>query len=422
MRQVFKQPRLLFKLLSFLIFLLLIQIFLSFAFVHNTSINDVETSLKSLSARIEKDLRFVNGKWDTQLYNADPFTPYPNGSSGFMNPLYIVTNTGFIIERSQPINGFLDTSDFKHLIQFKTPNTIDTLTNEKWRILSKPIENNGKTLGVIVVSYYNPHEIDTREIDIKLSESISTIENSISIKNSTILISDLDIRNIHYEFSFEVVDQFNNVLINNGRVPTFIDASYFSKELSEKRVRSVFDRKTQEEYLTISTIINNNSGDPVGIVVAGESLKSIHKTLQNFILVSLLITGGLIFPLSLYSIFILRNEIVVFLSSYIEKKQLTIKKIFFDKKRSMLVIDDNQYVIPYASNQYYICHALFSHPTKKWEYDELLEKLGDSSEQINTRKVYDVTLAINKKVGIKLIDYKFKVFSLNTDFISFVTR
>jgi DNA-binding response OmpR family regulator len=74
--------------------------------------------------------------------------------------------------------------------------------------------------------------------------------------------------------------------------------------------------------------------------------------------------------------------------------------------------------IPYASNQYYIMTALFSNPKKRWEQDEILEKFGEVESEEGWRKVYDAHLAINRKVGFKLIDYRDKLFRINPEYLS----
>jgi len=411
--------RMLFKLYIFVLFIFLLQILLSYIFVYNSSLNQVETQLKELTMRIDKDLKFNGDTWNTSLYNSDPLTPYPNGSSGFLNPLYIITKEGFIIERSSPISGLLDTSDFKHLLQFQTPQTINTVTNEAWRILSQPIVRSGKTLGVIVVSYYNPRAAETTVIDRKMQENISLISSHLSFDNKQINTSQLDIRNIHYEFSFEVVDVYNNVLINNGRVPTYVDVSYFSKELRNKQKRIVTDEKLKQQYFVVSRTISNNVGEPVAIIVAGQSIHAITKTLQTFSLVDLIVSAFLIIPLLFYLVYNMKSEFIALISSNQLSSEKKIKSLFFDKKKSQVHIDQTIFDIPYSSNQYYICEALFLHPTKKWEYDELLEKIGDTdSETINIRKVYDAVLAINRKTNIHLIEYKNKVFSLNSNLLT----
>lgn len=401
------------KLFFFILFLSLLQITLSYTFVYQTSLQQVGKKLKDLTIRIEKDLTYKNGKWDTSRYNSDPFTPYPNGSSGFPNPLYIVTNDGFIIERSQPIKGILDTSDYNHLIKFNTPQTIDTVTNESWRILSRPIINNHVALGVVVVSYYNPDKYQVEDIDRKLEESLVSIFSSLSVENNKINTQGLDIRNIHYEYSFEVVDKYNNVLLNNGRVPTFIDPSYFSKEIELSGERSVYDAKSKQQYYIVSRVITSNSS-PIGIILTGELIDPIGKTLRSYVLFSLGISIIIIIPLVLFTILILLRNGANTGDNKANQKNI-ITKITFNKKDNILYMNERPYLIPYASHQYYICNALLSQPDKKWEYDQLLEKIGDNNEQINTRKVYDAVLAINKRINYKLIEYRNKVFFINPD-------
>lgn len=410
------------KLFFFILFLSLLQITLSYTFVYQTSIHQVRQRLEELTLRIEKDLKYENGKWDTSRYNADPFTPYPNGSSGFTNPLYIVTNDGFIIERSQPIKGILDTSDFKHLVKFSEPQTIDTITNESWRVLSRPIVGHkNNVLGVAVVSFYNPQRYQLEEIDRKLEESLISIFSSLDVKNNEINTHGIDIRNIHYEYSFEVVDKYNNVLINNGRVPTFIDPSYFSKAIGLSSGRSVFDIKTQQQYYVVTKVITSNSS-PIGIILAGELIDPIEKTLKSYVLFSLGISLIFIIPLVLSTIAILLKNRIRVEGDYKTESENVITKIVFNKKDCVLYINEKIYHIPYASHQYYICNALFSQPDKKWEYDQLLDKMGDNNEQINTRKVYDAVLAINKRVNYKLIEYRNKVFFINPNIRNFIVK
>lgn len=414
----------LFKLYLFILFLFILQIVLSYVFVYTISLTQIQSDLQLLASRIGKDLKYDGINWDTSLYNADPLTPYPNGSSGFSNPLYIITKDGFIIERSSPIRGYLDTSDYNHLIQFQKPQTINTVTKERWRVLSKPIIKDGTSLGIVVVSYYNPPDIETSVMDRNMQDNINIIMSQLQIVDSKISTTKLDIRNIHYEFSFEVVDIYNNVLINNGRVPTFIDKSYYAQELEKKQKRIISDNKTQEQFMIVTRIIRGKKQEPIGLIVAGESVKSLFITLQNYIFFSLLVSCICIVPLLIYVVHIFRRDVVKLLSEKTTlKSHRTITTIVFDKKNSSISIDEQKYEIPYASNQYYICDAIFSSPTKNWEYDELLEKLGDfNSSEVNSRKVYDSVLAINKKCGIKIISYKNKIFTMNPYLLPYLVK
>ncbi|MFZ2026274.1 MAG: hypothetical protein WAV30_03255 [Microgenomates group bacterium] len=416
------QWRVIFTLFIFVTFVFLFQIIVSYVFVYKTSIQNIEDGLETMIERIEKDLAYVNGKWNTTLYNADPLTPYPNGSSGFANPLYIVTSEGFIIERSQPISGFLDTSDFNHLITFQTPQTINTVTNESWRVLSQPIVDGVSTVGVVILSYYNPQQGRAEEIDQKMRESVESIIQSLQVKDHRIDTHRIDIRNIHYEYSFEIVDKYNNVLLNNGRVPTYIDPSYFAKEIESKKKRTIVDAKTGKEFFIVSKTLTSNKL-PIGIIIAGEPIDTLNSTLQKYVYFSSSLGFLVTIPLMIYTVFVMRK----FAHKSEEEgddgtKINSIKKIQFDKKASVLWIDEKQYPIPYASYQYYICIALVLQPNKQWEYDQLLEVLGDFGEQINTRKVYDAVHAINKRINFRLIEYKNKTFSINSQIRSLVSK
>lgn len=416
------QWRVIFELFIFVTFIFLFQIIVSYVFVYKASIQNVERGLETMIDRIDKDLSYVNGKWNTTLYNADPLTPYPNGSSGFANPLYIITSEGFIIERSQPIRGFLDTSDFDHLNAFKTPQTINTVTNESWRVLSQPVTDGTSVLGVVMLSYYNPQQGRMEEIDQKMKDSLKSIIQSLQVKNHKISTQGIDIRNIHYEYSFEIVDKYNNVLLNNGRVPTYIDPSYFAKEIESEKKRTIIDAKTGKEYLIISKILTSNKL-PIGLIIAGEPIDALNSTLKKYVYFSSALGLLVTVPLVIYTMFIMRK----FARKSEEDegdgtKIHLIKKIQFDKKASVLWINEKEYPIPYASYQYYICAALILQPNRQWEYDQLLEVLGDFGEKINTRKVYDAVHAINKRINFRLIEYRNKTFSINTQIKDFVVK
>jgi hypothetical protein len=91
--------------------------------------------------------------------------------------------------------------------------------------------------------------------------------------------------------------------------------------------------------------------------------------------------------------------------------------IKFDIPNNELIIDSRSIEIPYASNQYYLCKALFSKPNKKWELDELFNYAGESIDDTNSRKYYDTVIALNKKTGIKLFEYKNRIYRINPDYI-----
>ncbi len=116
--------RLFLTVFSFFVVLFLAQVVLGYFFIRQTVQNQMERRLATLSARIENDLVFQNGVWDTTKYDADPLTPFPTGSSGFATPLYIITSDGYVIDRRNAIPGILDSADFEHALQFVQPTTI----------------------------------------------------------------------------------------------------------------------------------------------------------------------------------------------------------------------------------------------------------------------------------------------------------
>jgi hypothetical protein len=116
----------------------------------------------------------------------------------------------------------------------------------------------------------------------------------------------------------------------------------------------------------------------------------------------------------------LRKELAELLIS--TENTSAFKNINFDKKTGTIYVDKRKIVIPYASNQYYLCKAVFLNPNKNWEVDELLEKFGEEAMSGATRKIYDAMLAVNKKTGIKLVVHKNKTFKFNQDYIQKLSK
>ncbi len=401
------------KFFAFIIILLVIQVGLSVLAIREITLTHISDSLDTLYKRIQSDALYKDGKWDTSLYNADPDTPHPHGSSGFTNPLYIITVDGFIIERTQPIEGFLDTADFEHLQAFNQPQTVAIVTNDQWRILSKPIINKrGETIGTVAVSLHNPETSLSADIDKKLDKNSNMIISNIKINtNNSINTSSVDIRQVDYNVAFTIVDKFNKVLLNTGRMPIFIDPSYVTRETKQiGTTRVVYDAKTNVPFFIKSYGIRDKNNELKGLVVAGNSLTFLEILYTKF------------------SIFLLSINIAVFalcmfffnkFKSWIQIEGINTlpKSLSFNSRENILFVDDKEFSIPYATNQYYICKAIFSAPQKKWEIDELLRRFGELEENPNWRKVYDAVLALNKKVNFKLIDYKDKLIRLNPELI-----
>jgi hypothetical protein len=85
-------------------------------------------------------------------------------------------------------------------------------------------------------------------------------------------------------------------------------------------------------------------------------------------------------------------------------------------------VDDVAYPIAFATNQYYLCEALFAFPKKRWETDELLDRFGSDVENKNSRTLYDTVLALNRKFLWRLISYKDKTYQLNPELIDRLHR
>lgn len=409
-------------IIVFVLVLFTSQLALAYYLFRQSSFNQIEQSLSHLITRIQQDLVFENDKWNTQLYQADPQTPHPNGSSGFQNPLYIITTDGFVIERNLPINGLLDLSDFKHLLQFTNTQYISGTTNEIWRVLSKPLIYDGETKGVIVVSWYNPSTKDVEEIDTKLKDTIEFLSSKVTNKDGSVDVSGVDIRDVNYEVSFEIVDQYNKVLLNNGRTPSFIDPSYVQGELSFGN-RIVEDEVTHLPFYVESKPLFDKVHKQKGIIVAAKPLEDLHNILQRYSVLAGIVDLIIVFPISflLYKLF--KSNLPLFIHDYlIEQKQKNEPdKIFFDRKQSAIIIDDKSIVIPPATNQYYLCEAVFSDPEKRWNQDELLRRFGERVAKNNWRKIYDACLTINKKLSLKLIDYQDKTYGINPQYVGLIT-
>lgn len=406
-------------LIGFLIVIFMLYSVLSSYLIKNLAYKHVENEIKSFATIVEKGLDFRNGQWDTTRYTSDPQTPHPSGSGGFSAPLYIVTTDGFVIERNAPINGLLDSSDFNHLIKFQTPQTISLVTNDQWRIVSRPITHNNQTKGVMVVAFYNPLDGAEQVIDEKLINNLDYLESRISFRDSEIDIKEINISEIDVDISFEIVSSFNKVLLNNGRMPTFIDRSYVLRELEQAdQIRTVVDTQTNKPYLVYSHPIRDAENTPIGIIVIAETTAFVDQLMNRYIPFVLIFTVLVVGLFGTVLIIVLNTYLPRILTSYDEiKSQATIpSRIQFDRTKSSLLFDGNIVDIPYASNQYYLCEALFSKPQKRWEHDELLKRFGE--EETASKKVYDAALAVNKKVGFKLIVYKDKTFRINPDLVA----
>src|SRR5262245_18663416 len=136
------------KILFLFVIFYLLQLIIGSFVIYTVYINQTKSSLSDMTKRVQEDIKYQNGKWDTSEYYADPDVP-----SRFR--LYVFSSDGFVIDRWRPLPGLLDTSDFKHLLAYQAPQTIHTITNQDWRMFSSPIiDENKNIVGVISTSYF----------------------------------------------------------------------------------------------------------------------------------------------------------------------------------------------------------------------------------------------------------------------------
>lgn len=402
-------------------FIYIFLVVLGYIFIEQSLSNDSKDFITNIEDRINSSLRYDKGRWDTSLYNSDPLTPYPNASTTF--PIYILTQDGYVLERSKPISGILDTSDFKHLAQFQTPTTLNTVINENWRVLAKVLKSDGQDVGVVMVAYYNPDSSFLPQIDTQLMRNLSIIEDQLVVNESGIDLSKLDERKVDYNLSFEIVSKANKVLLNNGRTPSFIDPSYVEEEAQNSgEFRVVWDKQTNTPFLIKSITIKDSTNEEVGIIVVGRSVEFVNKILLSYALFTVIV-GVILIPFATFTLnLIIMSEVVLRLRDA-ENQAFTPKKvILFNSKSSVLTVDTDDIPIVYASNQYYLLKTLFKHPTKRFENDELLESLGEELNDHNFKKIYDASIAINKKLGFKLINYTDKTFMINPDLVGLLHK
>ncbi len=377
---------------------LILQILICSIILYEISLSQTREYLQKTTERVKEDIKYENGKWDTSLYNADGVVPD-------INPLYIITSTGFVIERWKPIHGLLDVVEFTRLLSYTQPETINTITNENWRILSKPIVHDGATLGVITVSAYKPEANDLAKIDKQLGKAIAGINSDLILQADTIDVSKIDARKLPYTITFQVVNRFNKLLIQNDnttsitRSPTFIDSSYVDSQLNNKE-KQIEDLTTHKTYLTLTSPIYDTKHSVVGVIVAGSPIDSFSTFVFRYTLLPTIVTCILL--LSFLPFFIKHNRKQVFILAEKMGEKKDPRQIIFSKKDCKLSIDEHSIIVPYASYQYYFCEALFSKPNKRWEIDELLEKFGEQIESNKWHKVYDTMALLNKKTGAVL--------------------
>jgi len=398
------------KKIIFLLLIFFLQFITNIFIVGNIYLDQVRSRIESRISFVKQDVRFRNENWDLSRYNADP-----NLLEKF--PLYLIALDGNIIDRRNPIHGFLDQSDFNFLLQFNSFQTLTSANGTKRRVHARPLLDNNKTIGVVAVSFFNPQNIQISEIDAKLEKTLDELFKNIQVKNGLISVERVDERDIPYNVSFTIVDRYNIVLkkttnVNSfNRIPTSLDSSYLRSLVNNNQFQLIRDIQTHEFFLVKTSHIKDKNSSISGVLVVGQSLTQYIILFGKNIFLSsflLIITSFFVFWWIGFS-----GEFTFFL------KRKTYK-ISFDEKNSTLIIGNEKISIPYSTNQFYMLQALFRKPEKRWETDELLERFGEEGKQKNSRKIYDTMVKLNLKIRNftpeKFIINEHKTYKLNTFF------
>lgn len=394
----------------------------NYFFIRTLSINEAKNELQNYASVIADDLEFTNGKWNTSKYLSDMTIPSLS--------IYIYSIDGFMVDRIDQINGFLDTSNYDYASSFKTPKTISYISNETWRLYSHEIVRDGQAKGVIFLAYFDPRSIPENELDQALLFNAQLIDRNIKIVNNRLETSNVPQKEVDPNISFEVIDQYNKVYITNGGPPAYIDKSYLQDVLLIKKFTTITDRITGEKFIVYIKPIQS-SGNSVGVVVIGKGLGTMDKILRNQIFLS---TGAGILAIIFFAevvFLVYKHDIAKIVQQKISvasKSEIVIvEKIQFDKSTSSIIINKHLNIeIPKDTYQFNICNLMFKNPNKRFDNFDFEDAIGERDEQKNIKRlVYDAVDAINEKVekviNQKLIFHKNKEYVLNPDLASKIT-
>lgn len=406
--------------------LLASQFFIGMLVINNVNVNQAEALTEELSQRAKDDIIYSAGQWDMSRYDTDPEIP---GSAR----LYVLTKDGFVIDRWRPVSGYLDTSDFKQLRQYTTAKTIRTVTGQIWRLLSLPIYNEAKTtIGLITVGSFNASFERAGDMDTSLASAASKLTQKLKVSGETINAESVNVRDIPYNISFQVVDQFNQIHVKSDnsstidRLPNYIDPSYIVDNLKTPSIKQITDRKHAETFLVRSTPINDSSNNPVGVIIVARTITPGIALVGAYVLWVVVASLVLIIIASVYLYKWTRLGSTAIAAKTRLLQAEDIANIEIDKNSHQIKINDHVVKFAYATNQYYLCLALFNSPKRKWESDELLDKLGEAINRDSWRKLYDAMNGINKKaeaiIGFKLILTSNKTYYLNPIIVNQVIK
>ncbi len=401
-----------FKIIIFFTVLFCIQVSINYFWIRYTNLQQISEDISWLNNRIASDLKYVDGKWDTSIYSADPLTPHPDGTGGFPDPIYIISLDGFVIERNALIHGLLDSGSLQFVSQFDSPQTVSGSTFEQRRVLSRHITKNNKNIGIVTVSRVIQGSEKLTDIDLILQQNLNEIISKIQFKENTIDVSLIEVQAVDYNIAFEIIDQYNKVLLSNGRVPTYIDQSYIKEQLNAPSKTIVKDNITNEEFLIQTKVLRDSNNEEIGIIVHGKSLQVLKKILSTYVISTALTYFVILVPLSIITFYLLRREIKTLLTNNHDSPSL----IEFNEHKCLITIDDDTISLEQDSHQFLLCEILFSNINKSFSEDFLLKKL----ETDNWRSLYDASLSINKKAKLRLIIHEKKSYRINPSYINVI--
>lgn len=410
------------KFVLFLLVIFLFQAVMNYWFIRHNEFADARSKLFQLNSRVQDDLKYSNGVWDVDEYNHDQLTPNPTGSGGFTTTLYIVSKDGLVIERNLPIHGLLDTTDYKSLLTYEKPQTLSTATGEQWRVFTLPLYKGDSLSGAVFTSYHSPSIDDFSQIDQSLKAAAETISGKITYNESDINTKSVDIREVDYRISFEVINDKNQVVINNGRIPSAMDTRYFYSEITASSPRIIIDDVTKEPFLVTHKIIKDEKEAPVGVVVSAQSILTTETLLKKYILFTITTSAGLIAIISLSIFYTFRHELAQIVERRLHHHHLQVgpQSISFSPSDGKLSLDTFSFTFPKDTNQFQLLKEVFVKPGKAIHEDRLLKLIGKDLNKENWRVIYNSLLAVNKKTGVKLILYQDRSYRLNPEFLQLI--
>jgi len=415
------------RVVLLLVGLMVAQIVIGAAIIYGGGLAQTRGYIQTISDRAVDDITYKNGVWDTARYDSDPEIP---GNYR----MYIITKDGFVIDRWRPIAGYLDTSDFRQLMSYHSPSTVHTITGQDWRILSLPVVHAGNTVGVVTVGRLLsfPTEPGVILVDQELHDSATTLLKNLTVQDNTPDASAINVRSIPFTISFQIVDQYNRILLKRDtansvdRLPNYIDPSYIADNLERQSIKIIQANGIGERYLVNSTPLKDPEGAPIGTIIVARTIDPFVDLMNNFIVIGTL-TGALLLIAGLIMLMRLGEPAS---NNYDAQSPLLqadeIHSINFLKDKCLIHINDQEIAVSYATNQYYMCRALFSRPTKKWETDELVEQFGIDHGIEAWRKLYDAMSSINKKCHVvmepNLILASNKTYRINPELLPVVSK